>query len=504
MAMASNNQQNDESSVSESWMDYSIRMHLRHNSGSVNYEDESSACVVMGLPPSIPTIPTAPTASFEDPPSLGPSLAPSLPPPLAPPHEPPPPPPLHATPYQEMEVDFPMDIAVAKLVNDHIIPPGEGEDVDELYQNLHFQVSNQRKHGDGNGNENGNEQRTENNTNNLHLQQTSSEEQNYNRFRCSTTNNDNSENSATSSSDEPEPNYNTESSASTLADANERENYNDQTDEFIDQCQIIITNTTSDTIGTTESQPPSPVPSLTPSSFSSSSSNSSSNSSSISISDSNDQNRTNQDNNRRQEVRKERTSVFQCFGRKGHKRTSSVSVFIVPRVSLPYTIEHNRSTKQWTAVINTDQDELDCGGSVTTYDNDGIIAITYNSEQKAREACYAYTPPRMHPFEDYVNCHICKKKFHKVIRRPNNCQNCGTCVCSNCSTTWPSSMIPFTYQMRNKRKKNNVKVCYACDWLNETFQSSLVDGDYDQAEALYATGNVNLRCPFAKDKNDIR
>ena len=187
--------------------------------------------------------------------------------------------------------------------------------------------------------------------------------------------------------------------------------------------------------------------------------------------------------------------------RRNNFRTNSATRLIIPRTSLPYTIEQNTTTSKWMAIISVNQEVVDEKSDYAeTEDTNSVVILNSDSIQEAREACHAYAPPRMHPIKDYNHCHLCKKKFG-LMRRPLNCKNCGICVCSNCSVLWPASMIPVTYQWKKPRK--SVKVCLGCDWLNDTFRMSLLDGNFDKAVALYYTGNVNLRCPFAKGKNEI-
>jgi len=54
-------------------------------------------------------------------------------------------------------------------------------------------------------------------------------------------------------------------------------------------------------------------------------------------------------------------------------------------------------------------------------------------------------------------------------------------------------MIPETY---NLKKASSVKICKSCDFLASSFKKALLIGDYEEAIALYGTGNVNLRTPF--------
>lgn len=54
-------------------------------------------------------------------------------------------------------------------------------------------------------------------------------------------------------------------------------------------------------------------------------------------------------------------------------------------------------------------------------------------------------------------------------------------------------MIPETY---NLKKESQVKICKSCHYLSGSFKKALHDGDYEEAIALYGSGNVNLRTPF--------
>jgi len=54
-------------------------------------------------------------------------------------------------------------------------------------------------------------------------------------------------------------------------------------------------------------------------------------------------------------------------------------------------------------------------------------------------------------------------------------------------------MIPDTY---NLKKESNVKICMSCDALSMSFKKALMTGNYEDAIALYGTGNINLRTPF--------
>ena len=64
-------------------------------------------------------------------------------------------------------------------------------------------------------------------------------------------------------------------------------------------------------------------------------------------------------------------------------------------------------------------------------------------------------------------------------------------------------MIPETY---NLKRESQVKVCKSCNHLSASFKKALLDGDYEEAIALYGSGNINLRTPFpqtSKKKDEI-
>lgn len=58
---------------------------------------------------------------------------------------------------------------------------------------------------------------------------------------------------------------------------------------------------------------------------------------------------------------------------------------------------------------------------------------------------------------------------------------------------WPAKMIPETY---NLKREANVRVCKSCTTLSAAFKKALLDGDYEEAVAVYGSGNINLRTPF--------
>ena len=119
---------------------------------------------------------------------------------------------------------------------------------------------------------------------------------------------------------------------------------------------------------------------------------------------------------------------------------------------------------------------------------------SFHSEEDAKECAYAYSPPKMIPFESSPNCFLCDSPFHALRRRAAHCQNCGVCICKKCSVSWDKTMVPSTYNAKNS---STVCVCKTCDYLSSAFRCALLDSNYKHALKLYMTGNINLRCPFA-------
>ena len=60
-------------------------------------------------------------------------------------------------------------------------------------------------------------------------------------------------------------------------------------------------------------------------------------------------------------------------------------------------------------------------------------------------------------------------------------------------------MIPDTFNIKHEKQ---VTICKSCNWLSNAFREALLDGDEGQAKALHSTGNINLRSPFANQKNE--
>jgi len=164
------------------------------------------------------------------------------------------------------------------------------------------------------------------------------------------------------------------------------------------------------------------------------------------------------------------------------------------RILLTATVYHNTATSLWIATINTNQKGV---AKNPTKASRYLKAFSFSTEKEARESAIANAPPKMMKFNDNSVCFICKGKF-AVFRRACHCRNCGVCVCNACSASWPAKAIPETY---NLKKESQVKVCKSCNFLSSAFKKALLEGDYEEAIAVYGSGNINLRTPFPQFSN---
>jgi len=170
---------------------------------------------------------------------------------------------------------------------------------------------------------------------------------------------------------------------------------------------------------------------------------------------------------------------------------------ILPRTHLPSSVFQNHSTGRWVATVNTNQKALESNNTAEA--SRALKAFSVGTQHEAQEIALQMSPPTMLAFTNNPVCFICSVKFG-VFRRACHCRNCGVCMCANCSTTWPSKMIPDTYNIKNE---SSVNVCTSCDWLSTAFRTALLNGQHDEAVALNATGNVNLSTPFANVKGEL-
>eukprot|EP00934_Nitzschia_sp_Nitz4_P008461 Nitzschia sp. Nitz4//scaffold8_size234185//114671//116380//NITZ4_001264-RA/size234185-exonerate_protein2genome-gene-0.38-mRNA-1//1//CDS//3329559827//8451//frame0 len=159
------------------------------------------------------------------------------------------------------------------------------------------------------------------------------------------------------------------------------------------------------------------------------------------------------------------------------------------RILLTATVYHNTATNLWIATINTNQKGVAKNpATASKY----LKAFSFSSEKEARESAIANAPPKMLPLNEKPHCFICKGKF-AMFRRAGHCRNCGVSICNSCSSLWPAKMLPETY---NLKREAHLKVCKSCCHLSSCFRKALLDGDYEEAVALYGSGNINLRTPF--------
>ena len=175
----------------------------------------------------------------------------------------------------------------------------------------------------------------------------------------------------------------------------------------------------------------------------------------------------------------------------------SLSASVFPRTLLPSSVIYSDATKSWVATINTNQKALETNNVQES--SKSLRAFSVPSKKQAICLARAWSPPKMHSFSENPKCSICEVKF-AVFRRASHCRNCGVCVCASCSIQWPSKMLPATY---NIKKEGFLNVCKACDMLSSNFRLALLDGDFDQALALFSTDNVNLTVPFANVKGEL-
>jgi len=181
-------------------------------------------------------------------------------------------------------------------------------------------------------------------------------------------------------------------------------------------------------------------------------------------------------------------SSFESTNRISSTKFSSPHYNIHTRTLLTTSVYHNEATDIWITTINMNQNSRVTKSNAAKY----LMAFSFATEREARESAYANAPPKMLPFKQHPVCFGCGGKF-SVFWRACHCRNCGVCICSSCSTTWRKVSMPETYNIKNE---SNVKVCKSCTMLSNKFQRALLEGNCEDAQLIYNTGNINLRCPF--------
>ncbi len=160
-----------------------------------------------------------------------------------------------------------------------------------------------------------------------------------------------------------------------------------------------------------------------------------------------------------------------------------------------------RRDASWDVVVNLKQYRLrPFEKSPQGRRNDVLFIGNFKSYEHAFEACISNTPPVWDSKKDVLQCHICAHSFG-LLNIGHHCRNCGKIVCSSCSEKfWNSNTIPETYH----NAEDNVRICDVCANLNQKLYESLLAGDYNKCKAIYATGNVNIHCPFSNHSDNNR
>jgi hypothetical protein len=115
---------------------------------------------------------------------------------------------------------------------------------------------------------------------------------------------------------------------------------------------------------------------------------------------------------------------------------------------LQWIVKRNPATNQWIASVTTNQKAMEEGDNIEM--EMSKVSYAAQSQQEAYETGLSNATPLMQRFDDNPICHCCKSKF-AMFRRPVNCRNCGVCICSSCTASWPSKMLPDTYLKKNEK-----------------------------------------------------
>ena len=186
------------------------------------------------------------------------------------------------------------------------------------------------------------------------------------------------------------------------------------------------------------------------------------------------------------------------FGRQHTSKQINIAAHpdcIVTRQLIPYVIKRNRTTNTWITEV------------LTIRTNGTTERVLYSTKTKAEaiEVARCMAPPMFLTKQQSppTQCHICSSSFTKLRNRAIQCRNCGVYVCgskkSACSTTWNARMLPSTYHGEGSTK--SVTVCGACEWLSQTFQTALRNGNLQEAICVWETGNLNIRQPCCNIAN---
>lgn len=172
-------------------------------------------------------------------------------------------------------------------------------------------------------------------------------------------------------------------------------------------------------------------------------------------------------------------------------------ITVVPRTLFPWDVKYCEASQSWMVTVDTDQKS----SYNTRWEENTRAPLAFEAPTRNEAVCLAraLSPPKMHPFYPDSNCFSCQTQLGEYCNA-TLCTNCGVWLRNSCVAPWPSKMLPTTYNVKNIDMLN---ICNTCDWLCSAFRLALLDGDYDKAISLHATGNVNLTTPFANIKGEV-
>jgi FYVE zinc finger len=124
---------------------------------------------------------------------------------------------------------------------------------------------------------------------------------------------------------------------------------------------------------------------------------------------------------------------------------------------LQWIVKRNPATNQWIASVTTNQKAMEEGDNIEM--EMSKVSYAAQTQQEAYETGLSNATPMMQRFDDNPICHCCKSKF-AMFRRPTNCRNCGVCICSSCTASWNSKMLPDTYLKKNEKSTVTGKWSY--------------------------------------------
>lgn len=104
------------------------------------------------------------------------------------------------------------------------------------------------------------------------------------------------------------------------------------------------------------------------------------------------------------------------------RRSLPLTHFIVPRNLLPFQISFHEFQNIWILKLHTDQKAVQDTRSATGVSTKkGLEILKFATENEAKQAALAFTPPTMHTFSASPNCFFCNVPF-SFINRPCHCR----------------------------------------------------------------------------------